>query len=147
LLQQERHDKEAVEMRSIKPGRGPSAMGAVGSVVGIIFGIFWTIMAFTITKDAPFPFVHVFFPLFGLLFIGAGVANLIYNAANATGRNRMSVFDITEEHEESDPIDTLIRGKRPTTRTPAEKPPRFYPYSGTGLKQEFKFCPNCGKSV
>jgi len=81
-------------------------MGAVGSIVGIIFGIFWTLMAFAITKDAPFPLVHVIFPLFGLLFIGIGVANLIYNVTNATRETRMSVFDITEAHEETDPLDT-----------------------------------------
>ena len=32
-------------MRSIKPGRGPSAMGAVGSAAIGVFGIFWTISA------------------------------------------------------------------------------------------------------
>ena len=30
-------------MKSIKPGRGPSAMGAMGSAFAVIFGIFWTI--------------------------------------------------------------------------------------------------------
>lgn len=32
-------------MKSIKPGRGPSAMGALGSIICVVFGIFWTIMA------------------------------------------------------------------------------------------------------
>ena len=32
-------------MKSVKPGRGPSGLGFIGSVFGIIFGIFWTIMA------------------------------------------------------------------------------------------------------
>ena len=32
-------------MKSIKPGRGPSGLSFIGSVFGIIFGIFWTIMA------------------------------------------------------------------------------------------------------
>ena len=97
-------------------------MGAVGSAIGIIFGVFWTIMAFTITQNAPFPLVHVMFPLFGLLFIGMGVANLIYNSANATGQNRMSVFDITDEHEESDPANILIRG-RPSKNSPTTPKP------------------------
>ena len=53
-------------MKSVKPGRGPSAMGAVGSVVAVIFGIFWTIMAASL--GAP-----IFFPIFGVLFIAIGV--------------------------------------------------------------------------
>ena len=32
-------------MKSIKPGRGPSMMGGVGSVIAAIFGVFWTIGA------------------------------------------------------------------------------------------------------
>ena len=52
-------------MKSIKPGRGPSAMGAMGSVVAIIFGIFWTIMA--ASMGAP-----LFFPIFGVIFILIG---------------------------------------------------------------------------
>ena len=52
-------------MKSVKPGRGPSAMGAVGSVIAVIFGIFWTITA--ASMGAPF-----FFPLFGVLFIILG---------------------------------------------------------------------------
>lgn len=30
-------------MKSVKPGRGPSAMNAVGSIAVGIFGVFWTI--------------------------------------------------------------------------------------------------------
>ena len=32
-------------MKHIKPGRGPSAMGALGSVIAVVFGIFWTVSA------------------------------------------------------------------------------------------------------
>ena len=32
-------------MRSIKPGRGPSMMGAAGAVFAVIFGIIWTFAA------------------------------------------------------------------------------------------------------
>ena len=39
-------------MKSIKPGRGPSAMGAMGSIIAVIFGIFWTIAA--ASMGAPF---------------------------------------------------------------------------------------------
>ncbi|MHB8061464.1 MAG: hypothetical protein ACYDG2_02340 [Ruminiclostridium sp.] len=36
-------------MKSIKPGRGPSGMSFAGSIITIIFGVFWTIIAFSIT--------------------------------------------------------------------------------------------------
>lgn len=29
-------------MKSIKPGRGPSAMGAAGSIIAAVFGLIWT---------------------------------------------------------------------------------------------------------
>jgi hypothetical protein len=134
-------------MKSIKPGRGPSAMGAVGSIFGIIFGVFWTIMAYKITEEAPFPLVHEMFPFFGLVFIGAGIVNLIYNAANATGKNRMSVYDITDEHEELDPTEALLRGIRSKNISAVEKPSKYCSSCGAALKQDFKFCPSCGKNL
>ena len=36
--------KGGMTLKSIKPGRGPSAMSAVSSVVAVIFGVFWTVM-------------------------------------------------------------------------------------------------------
>ena len=50
-------------MKSIKPGRGPSMMNAVGSLIGIVFGIIWTCAAASMGAPG-------FFPLFGLVFIG-----------------------------------------------------------------------------
>lgn len=58
-------------MKSIKPGRRRSRYNAVGAVIGIVFGIIWTIAA--LSMGAPF-----FFPLFGLVFIGMGVYNAVY---------------------------------------------------------------------
>ena len=48
-------------MKSIKPGRGPSAMGAMGSIVAAVFGLIWTGAA--VSMGAP-----IFFPLFGVVF-------------------------------------------------------------------------------
>ena len=84
-------------MKSIKPGRRRSRYNAVGAVIGIVFGIIWTIAA--LSMGAPF-----FFPLFGLVFIGMGVYNAVYNYRNATSENRYSEFDITDENEEPDPL-------------------------------------------
>ena len=49
-------------MKSVKPGRGPSGMNFIGSVIAIVFGIFWTIMAARMGAPA-------FFPIFGVIFI------------------------------------------------------------------------------
>ena len=57
----------------------PSAAGAlVGGVVMIIFGIVW--MGFTSTMNAP-----GFFPLFGLLFIGFAIFNMVSSLNKAQG--------------------------------------------------------------
>ena len=80
-------------MRSIKRGRGPSMMNCVGSILAAIFGVVWTIIA--INMGAPF-----FFPIFGIIFVIVGIVQAAYNYKNATGKNRFSEFDITEENGE-----------------------------------------------
>ena len=64
-------------------------------VFGVIFGIFWTVMAFKMTRDSPFPVVGIIFPLFGVGFVIMGIVGVIYNARNATAKDRFSTFDIT----------------------------------------------------
>lgn len=131
-------------MKSIKPGRGPSAMGAMGSVFAIIFGIFWTIMA--TSMGAP-----IFFPIFGVFFIGMGVVQLIYHLKNATGKNRMSIYDITDDGEEADPLDQVFGVNRQDEGERSEvqnKDPFAYcPYCGYKLDNVYRFCPSCGKPL
>ena len=55
-------------MKHIKPGRGPSGMAFIGSIGAAVFGVFWTVTALTITRDAPGG-IGIFFPLFGVFFI------------------------------------------------------------------------------
>ncbi len=86
-------------------------MSTVGGIIGVVFGIFWTVMAFEITKSAPFPLVHVLFPLFGILFIVIGIVNVGYSLTNTVSRDRMSVVDITTGQEEGDPLSRLIVGE------------------------------------
>lgn len=57
----------------------------------------------------------VLFPLFGLVFIGMGVYNAVYNYRNATSENRYSEFDITDENEEPDPLNERYGAKRART--------------------------------
>ncbi len=130
-------------MKSIKPGRGPSAMGALGSVVAVIFGIFWTIMA--VSMGAP-----GFFPLFGVLFIIIGIVQVIYNLKNATGENRYSAFDIVEDGEEPDPLEQRFgAGSRMDAADSGTGSGafRFCPYCGAKLGAEFEFCGKCGKRL
>lgn len=136
-------------MKSVKPGRGPSAMGAAGSIFAIIFGIFWTMMAYSMTRDAPFPLIGFVFPAFGIVFIGFGIVQAIFHYKNATSQNRMSLFDITDSQEESDPLNTRY-GKQFSESGEAysssgEK--AFCPYCGDRLKDGYQYCPKCGKKI
>ncbi|MGZ9585730.1 zinc-ribbon domain-containing protein [Paenibacillus marinisediminis] len=153
-------------MKSIKPGRGPSSQAAVGSVVSIIFGVIWTIGAFSMTRDAPFPMVGIIFPLFGIVFIAIGVFNAVYHYKNATGKDRMSLFDIVDQEEESDPLQERYgRGKMTPDRRLSkmnddrngqQPEPRaanrrfegdYCPYCGTKMESDFDYCPKCGKDI
>ena len=126
-------------MRSIKPGRGPSGMGALGSIIAVIFGIFWTIMA--VSMGAP-----TFFPIFGILFVILGIVQAVYHFKNATGKNRYSAFDITEEGEEPDPLEERFGGS--ASETPADGAGASYcPYCGAKTEDAYSFCPKCGKEL
>nr|WP_231883454.1 MULTISPECIES: hypothetical protein [unclassified Anoxybacillus] len=48
------HSLGGIGIKNIKPGRGPSLQGFVGSIAAVVFGIFWMGMAFSITRDSPF---------------------------------------------------------------------------------------------
>ncbi|MCI1774166.1 MAG: zinc ribbon domain-containing protein [Paenibacillus lautus] len=130
-------------MRSIKPGRGPSAMGAVGSVAVGIFGIFWTISA--ANMGAP-----VFFVLFGVVFVGVAVVQVVFHLKNATGTNRMSIYDITDD--EPDPLDPFMKAdarqivNNEEFRQEGEF--NFCPYCGRAIKHEtYQYCPKCGNDI
>lgn len=126
-------------MKSIKPGRGPSAMGAFGSAIAVIFGIFWTIAA--VSMGAP-----GFFPLFGVLFIIVGVVQVLYNLKNATGKNRYSAFDITDDQEEPDPLN-LRFGTEAGDGAGSAGGLSFCPYCGARLGDGFTFCGKCGRQL
>lgn len=130
-------------MKSVKPGRGPSAMGALGSVVSVVFGIFWTILA--VSMGAP-----GIFPVFGILFILIGAVQAVYNFKNATGDRRYSLYDITEDGEEPDPLERRlydIPQPPPAGEPPSKGTLRFCPYCGAELGEAFAFCGVCGKKL
>lgn len=132
-------------MRSIKPGRGPSALGLVGSIGAAIFGVFWTVSA--AKMGAP-----VTFWMFGLVFIVIAILQGVFYFKNAVGKNRMSLFDITNTFEEEDPIERYIKHDKPyqdfeKTKSHSMDDIKFCPYCGANVKRDFIFCPKCGKNI
>lgn len=135
-------------MKSIKPGRGPSAMGVVGSVAVGIFGICWTISA--ASMGAP-----IFFMFFGIVFIGLAIMQGIYHFKNATGQNRMSVFDITDHREEPDPLNQFVNERNRSNSAVSQTEDlsgeghfEYCPYCGNKvMEQSYRFCPKCGKEI
>lgn len=130
-------------MKSIKPGRGPSAMGVVGSVVAILFGIIWMFAASSI--GAP-----PFFILFGFIFIGVAIIQGIFHYKNATSKNRMSLLDITDGNEEPDPLNKYFNRSSNYEHLTLEEENdlNFCPYCGNKvIDSAHKFCAKCGKEV
>lgn len=131
-------------MKSIKPGRGPSMMGGFGSVFSVIFGIFWTVLAASMTRGTGL--IGIIFPLFGVLFIIIGGFNAIYHFKNASGKNRYSAFDITDEDEEPDPLNGRFgSASAPPDSRSAET--HFCPYCGAPVQNAFAFCRKCGREL
>ena len=87
-------------------------MGGVSCLIAVAFGIFWTVLAITLTRDFPVPMVGWVFPLFGVLFVIAGLVGAVYNFLNATTRNRLSMVDITSPKEEPDPLNVRFGGQK-----------------------------------
>lgn len=152
--------KHRRKITSIKPGRAPSFMSGIGSVVAIIFGLFWTAMAFSITRDSPFGGIASIFPLFGILFVVVGVVSAVYSFRQATQENRYSVLDITDSDFEPDPlnerfgpmIDAEIHAELDSHMDAGngeryDRPHRFCPYCGDDIGEGFRYCPACGKEL
>lgn len=131
-------------MKSIKPGRGPSMMGAAGAVFAAIFGIIWIGAAVSIGAPG-------FFPLFGVAFVGIAVFQAVYHFRNATGENRYSVFDIVESGEEPDPLAFRIEEAKEERREPEGDPAGeaagFCPYCGEKAEEGYVYCAGCGKRL
>lgn len=129
-------------MRSVKPGRGPSLQGAIGSLFAVVFGIFWMVSA--AKMGAPTPFV-----LMGLVFVVIAGSNVIISLMNATGKNRFSLYDITEEGEEPDPLEEALNKKEKTAEPKEERSTEtaFCPYCGAKAEKDYAFCRSCGEKL
>ena len=119
-------------VKSIKPGRGPSAMSGIGSVLAAAFGVVWMVLAGQI--GAP-----PVFQLFGVAFIVGAVVEAVYSFMNAAGKNRFSTMDIVDAQEESDPLNLRFG--------PESQRPSFCSHCGRRLPADAKFCPGCGEKL
>ena len=129
-------------MKSVKPGRGPSFMGGIAGIAAALFGVFWIIMAVSMGAWFMAPF--------GLIFVIVAVVNAVYNFKNATGKNRYSEYDITDENEETDPFNERFGSKAFSSDdrySYSENAQNYCPYCGARVKQDFEFCQSCGKKL
>lgn len=128
-------------MKSIKPGRGPSMMGGISSILAGLFGVVWTIAAVSMGAGG-------LFGIFGIIFIVMAVVSAVYNFKNATSKNRYSSFDITEDGEETDPWNERFGEKKAYNHnTSINTESKYCPYCGTAVGSDFEFCNNCGKKL
>lgn len=115
-------------------------MGGVVGIFMVCFGIFWTVMAAQASG---------FMAIFGIIWTCIAIATTIYNFKNATGKNRYSQYDITDENEEPDPFNERFGGNSFERWTAEDETPgsRFCPYCGAKAKEDFEFCNKCGKRL
>ena len=138
-------------MKSIKPGRGPSGLSAMSAFVMVLFGLFWTGITVMITKNAPWG-IGFIFPMFGIIFVILGIAQVAYHLKNARGKERFSLMDIVDKNEEGDPSDRWISneiasGSEDLNDGIDSGQFNYCPYCGEKLDTAYMYCPKCGKSV
>ena len=116
-------------------------MSGVSSIAAAVFGVIWTVSALSMGAGG-------LFAAFGLVFIVMAVVSAVYNFKNATGKNRYSSFDITEEGEETDPWNERFGEKRETRQAFTDNgESKFCPYCGARVQLDFEFCNQCGKKL
>lgn len=128
-------------MKSIKPGRGPSMMSGISSILAGVFGVAWTIGAVSMGAGG-------LFAVFGLVFVAMAVVSAIYNFKNATSKNRYSTFDITDENEEPDPWNERFgEQKNFSSQNISSNDNQYCPYCGAKTDGDFLYCNKCGKKL
>lgn len=128
-------------MKSIKPGRGPSMMSGISSILVGVFGIAWTIGAVSMGAGG-------LFAVFGLIFVVMSIVSAVYNFRNATNKNRYSTFDITDENEEPDPWNERFgEQKNFSSQNISSNDNQYCPYCGAKTDGDFLYCNKCGKKL
>ena len=144
-------------MKSIKPGRGPSGMELIGSIIAIVFGVLMLIIALNMSGSvnefssygmgfSPVDTAFSIMPIFIVLFIVAAIAGAIYSYRNYKGKDRYSIVDIVDSTEEGDPASISKEESGAQTQTPNPSG-NFCTDCGYKLTGEFKFCPGCGRHL
>jgi len=123
-------------LKSIKPGRGPSMMGGIMSVMVGLFGVLWIVIVAGSGGGL--------FALAGVIFVIVAVINAVYNFKNATSKTRYSTFDITDENEETDPLHEIYGARNIRAET---KSSRYCPYCGAPVESDYRYCNRCGKEL
>ncbi|MBQ8293010.1 MAG: zinc-ribbon domain-containing protein [Bacilli bacterium] len=126
-------------MKSIKPGRGPSRNSGVMGIFAALFGVFWTIIAVSMGAFIMIPF--------GLIFIGVAIYQAVYNFRNAKSKNRHSLFDITEDGEEPDPLNEQYGINHTDYEFDPKDDSNYCPYCGNKVKDDYTYCNDCGKKL
>jgi len=93
-------------------------------------------------------------------FVFIAISQAIYSFKNATSKNRFSTFDITDNNEEIDPLNTRFSGNQSNSLNvnnseidnliygnTKEQDNRFCPYCGIKLGNDFEFCNKCGRKL
>lgn len=128
-------------MKSVKPGRGPSFMGGIMCLLFSVFGVLWTISAGRIGAPS-------IMTIFGVGFVLLGIGMAIYEFMNATRKKRFSLYDITSDKEEPDPLNE--RFGEDTARAisdAADGDAAFCPYCGEQAEEGYRYCRKCGKAL
>lgn len=131
-------------MYSVKPGRGPSLMGGIASLVIMILGLCF---AGEFLNTNPPPPVKAFFVVWVLF----GISGAIGGFYNAFAKNRFSEHDITKPQTEPDPIAKAL-GFEQSANVPTQGniPPtgiNYCPFCGTRVSPDYVCCPVCGKNL
>ncbi len=118
-------------------------MSGIMGICVAAFGVIWTILAASMGGGI--------FALFGIVFIAIAVVQVVYNFKNATSDNRYSVFDITEDGEETDPLQQRFGGSCEddfqNDSRPESSESLFCPYCGAKAGSGFDFCNKCGRRL
>lgn len=142
-------------MRSVKPGRGPSMMGGIVSIMMAVIGVVFMIVLINTTSS----FDQYGFGGFGsgpatigiifcVVFILIALIGAVYNFVNATRKNRYSAFDITDGQEEPDPLNERFGNNATDSQNPSSDIHNsFCPYCGCKVQGDFEFCNACGKKL
>ena len=126
-------------MKSIKPGRATSNLGGIAGICAAVFGILWILLALKM-RSGPFA-------LFGLPFVILAVALAVYHFRNANSENRCSLYDITGEGEEPDPLNEKVHPAAQTQPQDAPAARAYCPYCGAKTAPDHSFFQSCGKRL